>query len=357
MLFSPGPTEIEPHIRQIGAASMPYFRDAEYTEIILELSEDMRHLFGTRRTPLMITASGSGTMEMAIQNLTEAGERVVTINGGTFGRKWGTMCRAFGLAVEEIEVPYGRHPDLDIVDAALTKGAKALFATAHETSTGYLFDVEALGRIAKAHGALFIVDAVSSIGADPFRMDDWQCDCTFVSSQKALACMPGLSVIAFSEEAERIAKTNRRHRYYFDAPEYLLNATRGMIPYTPAMIATLQLRERMREIRAAGLDHLIERHAAKARAFRERLLKVDGFSPFPERSSHSMSAVNLPEGCSMRALVAYFKERYGWFIAPNPTQVDTYLRISHMGALSEGDLVLLAERIEQACRETRSQRD
>lgn len=352
MLFSPGPTEIEHNIREIGAASMPYFRDAEYTELILDLAEQMKYLFDTRQTPLLITASGSGTMEMAIQNLTSPGDRVVVLNGGDFGKKWVDMCRAFGLEVVEIKIDYGQDPDFDLIEEALSPRVSALFATAHETSTGYLFDIASLGQLAKDRDLLFVVDAVSSIGADEFHMDDWNCDCTFVSSQKALACMPGLSIIAFSEKAQRLMRVVQRHRYYFDAEEYLANSVRGMIPYTPAMIATLQLRERMKGIREIGIPEYIERHAAKAKVFRERMLAVDGFSQFPQRHTNSMTAVNLPEGCSMQEIVEYVKTQYQWFIAPNSTQVQSYLRISHMGALTETNLKLMADRIEEACQET-----
>jgi len=284
-----------------------------------------------------------------IQNITNPGERALVINGGTFGKKWGTMCQAFGLEVDELHVGWGKNPDLNALDAALKRGVNHLFATAHETSTGYHYDIEAIAALAKAHGSTVIVDAVSSLGADEFHMDAWKCDCVLASTQKALACMPGLSFIAFSDEAQELSRNNSRHKYYFDFQEYADNAVRGMIPYTPAISVTLQLRERLRRIRELGISNYIDQHHSKAMAFRDAVLGFAGFSLFPERSSNSMSAIRLPDGANMSAIVDKVYRLHGWRLAPNPTKDESYIRVSHMGSLTEENLILMAERIKDVC--------
>jgi aspartate aminotransferase-like enzyme len=349
MLFSPGPTDIEEDIREIGASPLPYFRADEYLSTILALTEDLKYLLDTSQTPIILTASGSGVMEMAIQNLTQAGDSALVINGGTFGRKWVEMCRAFGLTVTEFQVEWGKDPDLDALESALRMGVKHVFATAHETSTGYLYDIQAISALAKSHGSNVIVDAISSVGADEFHMDAWHCDCVVVSSQKALACMPGVSFIALSPQAQRLARQSTRHKYYFDYQEYEGNAVRGMIPYTPGITATLQLRERLRRIRAAGLASYIKGHKDKALAFREAILNLGEYSLFPERSSNSMSAIKLPQGIKMSTIADQIYMRFGWHIAPNPTRDESYVRVSHMGDLSIENLQLMAKRINEVC--------
>ena len=257
MLFTPGPTMIEQEVRDIAARQMPYFRDDSYTSMVSELTENAKYLFQTQNTPLTITASGSGVMEMAILNLLNVGDEVVVLNCGTFGTKWVTMCQAFGVKVHEIVVPLGKVPDLNQINESLKSGVKALLVTAHETSTGLLNDIEAIGELTSKKDTLFIVDAVSSIGADVFRMDDWHCDCAVVSSQKALACMPGMSFIAFSEKAWAVMPSVKQQRYYFDAEEYRVNISRGMLPYTPVIGVTYQLDYRLKQIRSMGLDNFI----------------------------------------------------------------------------------------------------
>jgi serine---pyruvate transaminase len=349
MLFTPGPTEIEQDLKDIAANPLPYFRAPIYSDMILELTDGLKTIFQTQQTPLILTSSGSGVMEMAIQNLTNENDKVVVLNCGTFGQKWVDMCQAYGLEVFNIEVAYGQLPDLNVLDEALTDDIKALFVTAHETSTGLLNDIEAIGKLSSKKDILYIVDAVSSIGADKFYMDKWHCDCAIVSSQKALACIPGISSIVFSEKSWNMVPSIKRHRYYFDAIEYAKNATRGMLPYTPAMNVTYMLYERIKRIQAMGLDEYINQHALKAKAFRDKIVSTGRFSIFAQRTTNSLSSVNLPGNCQMHDVIKFIKEKYNWYVAPNPTQDESYLRVSHMGNLSIDNLVLLAERIDEAC--------
>jgi len=348
MLFTPGPTEIEDEIRQIGAMNLPYFRGKNYTDMVLELTDGVKYLFQTQSTPLTLTASGSGVMEMAIINLLNPRDKVVVLNGGTFGKKWVEMCQAFDLEVIDFQVELGQLADLNQLENVIWPDVKALLINAHETSTGLLNDIEALGKITHAKDILFIVDAVSSIGADEFLMDQWHVDCAMVSSQKALACMPGISFIAFSDKALDIIPSVKRPRYYFDAPEYLKNITRGMIPYTPAMTVTYQVFERIKKIQAKGLNIHIEEHHQKALAFRKKLADY-GLALFAQRPTNSMSSFILPKPCQMGQVIGYLREQYDWYVAPNPTQVEDYLRVSHMGNVSSEELEALADKIVEAC--------
>ncbi len=349
MLFTPGPTEIEPQIRDIASMPMPYFRGHEYTSMIQEMTDDAKYLLQTDSTPLTITASGSGAMEMAIVNLTNPNDRVVVLNCGTFGKKWVDMCHAFGVAVKEIPVELGKLPDLSQVADSLTEDCTALFVTAHETSTGLLNDIKAIGEVTRRKNKLLIVDAVSSVGADQLLTDAWQCDCVLVSSQKALACMPGISFVVFSERAWGSMSRVQRHKYYFDAHEYRKNISRGMLPYTPAINVTCQLSARLKMIKAMGLAAYIDGHRQKAATFRKAILSTGMFSSFfAERQSNALTSISLPHYCSMTGIIAYIRENYQWQVAPNPTHDEHYLRVSHMGNITGNDLTLLAEKIAEA---------
>lgn len=349
MLFSPGPTEMEKKIREIASMKLPYFRGEEYAALMIELTEDMKYIFQTKRTPLAITSSGMGVMEMAVQNLLDPGDKVVVLNGGTFGEKWVQICKAFQVKVKEIKLQLGRSPDYAALKRSLGKDVKALLVNAHETSTGLLYDLKKIGDLTASKNVLFIVDGISSIGADDFFMDEWNCDCAMVSSNKALACLPGLSFIVFSERAWTVVENLKRGRFYFDARFYMDNISRGMTPFTPAMIVTFQLRERMKIIRKMGLEKYIAKHRARANAFRERMFVSGKFSPFPERQSNAITSIVLPENSRGRDIIHYLKEKYGWYLAPNPTNNEKYLRVSHMGDISIRATIDLAEKIEEAC--------
>ena len=349
LLLAPGPVPLSPELLATTQVEhTPYFRGEIFARMMLELTDDLRLLFRTTATPLTITASGTGLMEMAIVNLLAEGTRVVVVNGGNFGAKWVRMCRQFGLEVIELPVALGRSADLDALRDAIPSDARALLVNAHETTTGNLYDLKGMGVIARHKGLLFVVDGVSSIGADEYRMDDWGIDCSLVSSQKALGCMPGLGFIAFSERARALIPGVKRHRNYFDALDYEQNLPRGMVPFTPAVYALLQVKRQLENIRAMGIDGWVERHRQRAHAFREAMLTDGRFSLFPERPSNALSAVVLPAGITATPLVEYLKHEHDYWLAKNHPGCEHFLRVSHMGHLDPDVMREVAQRIRDA---------
>lgn len=344
MLFTPGPTEMDGEILAIGSQPLPYFRSTEYCDSVKALTAGLQYLFQTATTPLTVTASGTAGMEMAIVNLFDPGDRVVSINGGTFGAKWGSMARALGLQVDELTIPHGRDPDVGAIIAAAST-AKGVLLTGHETSTGYGYDIQSICNALRDRDCLTIVDGVSSIGADTFAMDAWGCDCAIASSQKALACMPGLVFVAFSARAQQRLQQTRHYRSYLDARTYFDNIGRGMLPFTPAMHATFQVDCMLSRIRATGIDQHIAAIAAKAAAFRAAFAGREGFSIFPSRCSNALSAIVLPNGVSATALVKRLKEKYGTILPMNPTGAEHFVRVSHMGNVDDASLARLAGQI------------
>lgn len=357
MLFTPGPVEMEASICEIAACpNLPYFRGSKFAEIVRSVSEDVKYLFQTDSQPLPITASGTGLMEMAVTNLLDQGDTAVVMNGGTFGQRWVEICEVYGVQVTQLKTALGKSPDLNVLNEMLNTGVDAVLVNMHETSTGLLYDIKELGALVRASGAMFIVDGVSSIGADQFQMDEWDVDCAFVGTQKALALPPGLGYIAFGERALENMSRVKRPRYYFNAPAYLSNLTRGMTPFTPAMTLILQIQERLKQIKTMGLDLWIQHHADLAQAFRERLLsRSSEFAIFPERSSNGMSGILLPEDVSAGALIAYMREQYDWWFAPVSTPLkDRYLRVAHMGNVDRNLMELAADRLLTAVENIRT---
>jgi aspartate aminotransferase-like enzyme len=335
--------------------SLPYFRAEPFAEVVRRVSADMAYIFQTAAAPLPVTASGTGLMEMAVVNLLDPGANAIVFNGGTFGQRWVDLCRSYEVNVSEVRMLPGRSPDLNVFHDMLKSGpVDAVFVNMHETSTGYLYDIEQIGSIVRSHGCLFVVDAISAIGADTFRMDAWHVDCALVGSQKALGIMPGLGYIAFGERAMDRASQVKRGRYYFDARTYARNLERGMTPFTPAVVAILQMEERCRQIREMGLDAWIRRQADLAGAFRRRLLEDPEFSMFPERLSNAMSAVTLPADINNRQVVGYMRDKYDWWFAPNGNDQNHYLRVSHMGDFTPEIMELAAVRMTEAVEHIRT---
>jgi aspartate aminotransferase-like enzyme len=205
----------------------------------------------------------------------------------------------------------------------------------HETSTGVLYDIESLGKLTHAKNKLFVVDGISSIGADKFLMDKWHCDCAMVSSNKALACMPGLSFIAFSDKALKIIKKNKRPRYYFDALDCLNNITRGMTPFTPAMNIILQVKEKIKEIKSKGIESYNKQHFELAQYFRELVVKDSDFSLFGDAKSNAMTTIVLPNYMNSKDLIHHFRTNCNTELAPIPLKYTNLVRVSHMGHINK----------------------
>lgn len=352
LLLAPGPVPIAEDIAELGKVTqLPYFRGEAFAATMKGLTEDLKLLFDTQQTPLTITATGTGLMEMAIVNLLNPGDLAVVINGGTFGHKWLNMLKAFRVGAIDFAVPLGKNPDLQKLEDAIPVGARALVVNAHETSTGYLYDLPALGEIARRKGVLFIVDGVSSIGADAYRMDAWGIDCSMVSTQKALGVMPGIGFIAFSERAWSIIPGVQQPRCYFDAQDYLTNIPRGMTPFTSGMVPILQAKAQLEKLREMGMERYVAQHAERAKAFRDTLFSGSGMEMFPERASNALTAFRLPSQVRASRLVQILKERHDWWLAPNPTKSESYLRVSHMGDFSPAQMKGVAITLKQVVKE------
>lgn len=346
LLLAPGPVPMDKELFDASCEEqLPYFRGKVFADIVKEVSCGMKSVFQTQAEPLVITASGTGLMEMAIVNLLNPGDKVIVINGGSFGQKWVNMCRAFNIEVTNFEVPYGKNPDMNRLEDLIKPDIKAVLVNAHETSTGYLYNIQEIGKLTCRKSVLFIVDAVSSMGSDEFKMDEWQIDCALVSTQKALAAMPGLGFIAFNEKAKDIIKTVSQPRFYFNANDYMDNLTRGMTPFTPAMNIIVQMKERLKQIENEGIDGLVSKHSELAEAFRNEITSSWDYGFFPDRPSNALTAIILPAYAPMTKLIAYMQDKYDWWFAPNPTRREDYLRVSHMGTLNKELMVKVAKEI------------
>jgi len=346
LLLAPGPVPMEKQICDAACVEqLPYFRGKVFADIVKEVSQGMKSVFQTQYEPLVLTSSGTGLMEMAIVNLLNAGDKVIVINGGTFGQKWVNMCQAFNVEVKNLEVSLGKNPDMNKLENLIKPDIKAVLVNAHETSTGYLYDIEEIGKLTSKKSVLLIVDAVSAIGSDEFKMDEWHVDCALVSTQKALALMPGLGFIVFNQKAKDIINTVSQPRFYFNANDYISNLSHGMTPFTPAMNIILQTRERLKEIESKGVDALITKHAELAKVFRNTIMDCWDLGFFPDRQSNALTAIKLPAYAPMSKLVSYMRDKFDWWFAPNPTNREDYLRVSHMGNLDKETIRKVAENI------------
>jgi len=344
-LFTPGPVPIPRHLRALGSQQPPYCRTPEFSQLTHEILDGLGYVFQTAGPVMILTGSGTAAMETVALNFLDSDDKALIVNAGTFGQRWCDLCAVHGIAHEALGLEAGDDLDLDSLASALSKDVTVLFVTAHETSTGALCDIEAIGRMTHELGILLVVDAISTVCADRFAMDDWHVDVAVLSSQKALALPPGLSFIAMGDRALSRLENIRPRTLYLNVREYLANQRRGQMPFTPAIGLFLQLHQRLLDIKEMTLDHLIRQHQAKAAEFRAALARLP-FGTLPTRPSNAMTTVTC-DGFDAFEIVQALRTEHAVEVAPNGGDLKhRVFRVSHMGEHHPEDLQALVKGLE-----------
>ena len=203
ILMGPGPSEVHPRVYAALSAPVLGHLDPEFLAIMEETKTLLREAFRTKNL-LTLPMSGTGTagMETCLVNLLEPGDRAVVCVKGVFGARMKEIVERCGATPLVVEAPLGRPIDPADVERALKgSGAKVLALVHAETSTGVLQPLDDICRIAKANGALIVLDAVTSLGGVDLRIDDWGIDAAHSASQKCLSCPPGLAPVTINDRA------------------------------------------------------------------------------------------------------------------------------------------------------------
>ena len=327
--FAVGPVQMDEEIRALGAEEVPYFRTPEFSAIMKENERLMKQFTGAPEDARAVFLTGSGTaaMEAAVMNLFTECDRVLVVNGGSFGARFAKICEIHEVPHEEIQLESGRALRAEDLAPYEGKGFTGFLVNVHETSTGVLYDMELISDFCRRNQLILAVDAVSSFLADPFWMGKWGVDLILVLGARAIARVQETAVRAMD----------------FDLRDYLKNGERGQTPFTPAVGVLLQLHKRLTMIEEKGLAAEQARIRHQAEDFRSKIKDL----PF-EIVSNSLSAALTPlhptgvdkEGKAVSAhrIFEILKDEYGIWICPNGGALaDTVFRVGHIGALTPED--------------------
>ena len=344
-LFTPGPTPVPPEVLAASAEPMVHHRGADFREIYARTLSRLKDVYRTESDVLLFTASGTGAMESAVANLTEAGERVAVVSHGSFGERWVAICERYGLDVHAIRYEWGESPDPDEVGASVREsGAGIVFCQQSDTSTGVVADVrgirEAVGDVT------LVVDAISSLGAVPLETDAWGIDVVVSGSQKALMSPPGLATVSVPERVLAQAKPPRT--FYFDwrankKAQDVLDAA-----FTPAVSTIRSLDVALGLILDDGLEAAFERHVRLGRAARAgvKAMGLELFSPDDDGAA-VVTAIRAPEGIDSDELLLHLRDRHGVTLAPGQAHLKGKIfRIGHIGWFDVFDIATALAAIE-----------
>ena len=337
--FTVGPVMSSDAVRAIGADQVPYFRTAEFSDVMLENEKLIRKFAKASDDSRVVFLTGSGTaaMEAGVMNCLNKEDKALVVNGGSFGHRFVQLLELHDVPHTEIVLGHGKALKKEMLDQYEGKGYTAFVVNLHERSTGVHYDIDMISDFCKRNGMFLLVDSISSFLADEFNMEKLGVDVMLTGSQKALACPPGVSVIVLSPKAIARIENNNPKCMYFDLKDALKNGERGQTPFTPAVGILRQINARLKEIDAeGGVSEENKKIAELAADFREKIKGLP-FEIVSEAMSNAVTPLH-PTTANAYDIFLTLKDEYGIWVCPNGGDMkDTIFRVGHIGALTKED--------------------
>ncbi len=303
ILLGPGPSNASPRVLQAMMSPMIGYSDPEFMVVLDEVSELLRLVFQTEEgLAIALPGTGSAGMQAGLNSLLEPGDTVVICSCGYFGERMADMAERLGANAVVLRGEWGRPFPPEMLEGELSRhdSVKMVSVVHAETSTGVLQPLDEIARLAKAHGALLMVDAVTSLGGSEFNFDALGIDYAYSCSQKCLGAPPGICPVAVGPRALEVidSRTTKPPSWYLDlgliakywGPEHVYH-------HTAPVSMILGLREALRIVLEEGLDARIARHRQNSAALRAGVaaLGLDFLVSEPHRLDQ-ITAVHIPDG-------------------------------------------------------------
>lgn len=319
LLLGPGPSMVHPRVLQAMAMPLLGHLDPVFLGVMTDIQTRLRRIFATaNRFTVAISGTGSAGMEAAVVNLVEPGDPVIVGINGVFGTRLAAVVERCGGKAIRVEAPWGRIIEPEAIASALQRSGpvKAVALVHAETSTGVWQPIEPVGRLCRDYNALFIVDAVTSLGGAPVEVDSWGIDACYSATQKCLSCPPGLSPFTLSDRALAVIKKRRTacQSWYLDmalVADYWAEQTRAY-HHTAPISMLYALREALRLVEEEGSAARYARHRLNSEALVAGFIAL-GFDPLPLPGQRlpMLSCVSLPASVDESALRARLLDTYG----------------------------------------------
>ncbi len=358
LLMIPGPIEFDPDVILAMGKPGTSHVDPDFIELFGSALEKMRDVWlAPSGQPFIMSGSGTLAMDMAASNLVEEGDAALVISTGYFGGRYAELLKRYGASVTLLSSPPGEVPDiLEIEKELQRKKYKVLTFTHVDTSTAVKVDPEPMGQLGRTYGILTILDGVCSVAGEEIRQEEWGIDVVLTASQKAIGVPPGLALLVASRQAIDTFLTRKTPvgNYYADWNNWLpiMEAYEARKPSyfgTPAVSLISALHVSLCQILEEGMEPRFRRHATIGSAFRTafKALALDQVPRSDKVAANTLSAPKYPEGISGAELLPQIK-RAGAILAGglHPEIKDSYFRVGHMGAVTQGDLLATIGAIE-----------
>lgn len=345
-LMIPGPTPV-PESVMLEIAKHPIgHRSSEFSSILKEVYENLKYVFQTKNDVFMFTSSGTGAMCAALENLVNEGDKVLCLSLGNFGNRWAKIAESRGADVEKIEVEAGQVIDPEVLKKRLAedtnKEIKIVTLTHSETSTGAANDVKTLCSIIREHGAISVVDGVTSVCAMPVKPDEWGIDVLVSGSQKGFMIPPGLAFLVANERAWKVYEQCKHPSFYFDWAAHKKAVDGDTTPFTPAVNLIVGLNTALKMIKKEGIENMNARHKRHCMALRNalRAINLELLVKDDNDASHSITSILPPEGISVPDIRSTMKNDFDIVVANGQAKLkDKIFRMGTLGFVCDRDLI------------------
>lgn len=318
-LMGPGPSDVHPRVLSAMARPTIGHLDPQFSAMMEEVKDLLRYAFRTENA-LTIPVSGPGSvgMETCFVNLVEPGDTVIVCQNGAFGGRMKENVERCGGTVVMVMDDWGAPVDPAKIEEALKAhpDTKVVAFVHAETSTGVQSDAAKICALAAAHGALSIVDTVTSLGGTPVLVDEWGADAVYSGSQKCLSCMPGISPITISERAADVVRQrNRKVQSWFMDLNLVMGYWSGdgarVYHHTAPINPLYALHEALVMLEEEGLENAWARHASLHGALRAGA-EAMGLSFIVDEACRlpQLNAIVVPDGVNEAAVRSALLDRY-----------------------------------------------
>lgn len=348
-LFTVGPVACRPEIMKEMSRQMFSHRSEKYRELQRETINRLQNFLETEERVFLIPSSGSGVMESSVINCVE--DKMLCCVNGAFGERYAEIAESNGVKVEKLETEKGNPTTGEKLDEKLSScpDVEAVSITFNDTSVGLLNPLPQLAEVVKDHDKLLFADAVSAMGGTDIRVDDWEIDICFASSQKCFGIPPGLAVASVSEKALEKSSQAEGKGWYFDLKRYeKYDDVKSGTHMTPPIPQILALNKRLKLIEGIGKERHLQEYQVRNRKIQEGVRDL-GLSLFPKEGyeSPTVTCVNAPEHKDGFKIYKEMQEK-GFELAKGYGELqEATFRIGNMGHITLEDIDLMLKNLEE----------
>lgn len=343
VLLNPGPVNVTPRVRRALLKPDLCHREKEFADLLRKTRWKILKIFGISKTHTAAIFSGSGTaaLESMLSSFAEPNKKVLVLSNGVYGERIKTILEIHGCPTHVLSSQPGEFPNLSKIESVLKKdrSIKAVAMVHHETSTGTLNPIAAIGRLAKKYKKTFLLDAISSLGAERIDFKKFSVDYCVGTSGKCLHGFPGVSFVIVSKKEVLKLKDQKPRTLYLDLLNTLAYEEKNETPFTPSVQVFYAFNEALDELLKQGLEKRVKNYQKKSHLLEKGFIKL-GLSFLVEKKhrSHVLTALWTPKKITYEKLHDHLKKK-GFIIYAGQSKLKGKIfRISNLGDVSFGDL-------------------